>query len=193
MIRYVVLLFSIFKHQSTHYYCTPGLDWTFPNPSSFPRSRWSLSNLDYPVQHSSKICLKIPHCPRPGLVTGFERIRSDYKGTRSGGGLVTCIYVAINERGITLEASIITSLTPGQSRVIRLFGPHVERGAIARVCACACVCVSFGTPTMGLRCFRLEQLIDFCLIEYVTRTTPRLCFVEGSSKITGHREQHVLP
>lgn len=37
---------------------------------------------------------------------------------------------------------------------------------------CVCVCVqAFGSPAIGLRCFRLEQLIDFCLIEYVTRTT----------------------
>lgn len=33
------------------------------------------------------------------------------------------------------------------------------------------MCASFGSPAIGLRCFRLEQLIDFCLIEYVTRTT----------------------
>lgn len=45
------------------------------------------------------------------------------------------------------------------------------------VCVCPClfvyvsVCGSFGSPTIGLRCFRLEQLIDFCLIEYVTRAT----------------------
>lgn len=50
----------------------------------------------------------------------------------------------------------------------------------------------FAPLVVGLRCLSSEQLIDFCLIEYVTGAHPRICFVWGAQLRLLDRKQHVF-
>lgn len=51
----------------------------------------------------------------------------------------------------------------------------------------------FGSLVVGLRCLSSKQLIDFCLIEYVTRVhLPQIRFVWGAQPRLLDSEQHVF-
>lgn len=71
---------------------------------------------------------------------------------------MTCIYVVINEHRITLEASIITSLTLARAApVIRLFGSVVAQGDSTCIYIYVCVCVR--APVYTLVCVCVQALV----------------------------------